>query len=441
MRRGGFLNPARLLVITFAGAIALGTALLGFPSATVDGRGLPLIDAFFTATSATCVTGLTVIDIGAELTRFGQLVVLLLIQIGGLGVMTVTTIFAYALRRRVSLRDTMTVGEALGQPRLSAIGRLTRNVFLVTAAVEGVGAAVLAAAFAGDYGLGRSVYLGIFHSISAFCNAGFDLFGRSLIGYVGHVTVNLTVMGLIVVGGLGFVVLEELLGLGRRRLSLHSRVVLTTTAILIVAGTLLILALEAGNPLTLGPLSFGDKVLAAAFQAVTPRTAGFNTVPIGTLFGPTLLLIIILMFVGASPGSTGGGIKTTTAVVLLQSIRSTLRGRPDVEVGRKRLSAEVASKAWVTASLALVLVVVALFLLLATERLPLMDLLFETVSAFGTVGLSTGITPRLSVLGRIIIPLLMFAGRVGPLTLAVALARRRSDATDWRLPEERIIVG
>lgn len=464
MKRGALFNPARVLVIGFAGVIALGTFLLTLGFATVDGRGLPVIDAFFTATSAVCVTGLTVVNIGAVLTTFGQVVVMLLIQVGGLGVMTITSLFVYAVRRRISLRDSVTVGEALGQTRLTGAGRLVRNVVLVTVVVEAAGALLLTAAWSRGYPVGQALYLGVFHSVSAFCNAGFDLFGRSLVDYAGNITVNLTIMGLIVIGGLGFVVIEELLGAGWRavragrrgpaglgsaspsaangkRLSLHTRLVLVTTTALIVLGTLAVLALEYRNPGTLGPLPAGQKVLAAAFAAVTPRTAGFNTVAVASLLGPTLLLTIVLMFIGASPGSTGGGIKTTTLATIIATIRSALRGREAAEIGGRRLSTEVTMKAWVITALALGLVVVGVFILLGTEQLPLMDLTFEAVSAFGTVGLSTGITPQLSVVGRLVIPLLMFAGRVGPLTLAVALARRRPEGADWRLAEERIIVG
>jgi len=421
--------------------IAFGTFLLTLPSATTDGRGLPVVDALFTATSATCVTGLTVINVSAGLTTFGQVVVLLLIQVGGLGVMTVTTLFVYAIGRRISLRSDMTISESLGQPRLASTGHLIRDVALLTLVVESVGALILTAAFSADFPLGRALYYGVFHSVSAFCNAGFSLFGPNLLDYVTNVPVNLTTISLIVVGGLGFVVLSEILALRRgRRLSLHSRVVLKATAVLIVVGTLSVLAFEFANPATLGALSPGGKVLAALFQSVTPRTAGFNTVVVGNLLQPTLLILTILMFIGASPGSTGGGIKTTTFVTLLASVRSALRRREDVEMGERRLPHETTTKAWVITVLSAGLVLTAILILLATEGAPLMDVTFEAVSAFGTVGLSTGLTPTLTVAGRVLLSLVMYAGRVGPLTLAVALTRQDRPA-GWRLPEERVIVG
>jgi trk system potassium uptake protein TrkH len=437
----GLLNPARLLAIGFAAVIGFGTLLLTLPTATTDGRGLPVVDALFTATSATCVTGLTVLDVSTVLTTFGQVVLLLLIQVGGLGVMTVTTLFVYAIGRRISLRGDITISESLGQPRLASTGRLVRDVALLTLVVESAGAIILTVAFNADFPLGRALYYGVFHSVSAFCNAGFSLFGPNLMDYVTNIPVNLATISLIIVGGLGFVVLSELLTIRhRRRLSLHSRVVLKATAALTVVGTLSVLAFEFANPATLGALSPGGRFLAALFQSVTPRTAGFNTVAVGSLLPPTLLVLTILMFIGASPGSTGGGIKTTTFVTLLASVRSALRRREDVEMGDRRLPRETTTKAWVITALSAGLVATAILILLATEGAPLLDVTFEAVSAFGTVGLSTGLTPKLTVAGRVLLSLVMFAGRVGPLTLAVALTRQDRPA-GWRLPEERVIVG
>jgi trk system potassium uptake protein TrkH len=447
-------NPARLLVTGFLTAIGLGTVLLSLPAATVDGRGLPLVDALFEATSATCVTGLVVVDTGSTFTLFGELVILILIQVGGLGIMTVTTLFAYAVGRRISLSETLTVGEALGQPHLSGVLALARNVALLTFTAELAGAAVLTAVWSQEYPLGEALYLGVFHSVSAFCNAGFDLFGQSLAGHTTDVVVNLTFLTLIITGGLGFYVLSEVLsrrrfgpGVGNSpggrngRLSLHTRVVLVTSLALIAGGTLVILLFEHSNPATLGPLSPGGKVLAALFQAVTPRTAGFNTVSIAHLAPSTLLILMVFMFIGASPGSTGGGIKTTTFVALVSTIRSALRRRDDVEIGGRRLPPEVTVKSWVIASLGLGVILTATTLLLATEDAPFLTVLFETVSAFGTVGLSTGLTPELSTAGRLLVSVLMFVGRVGPFTVAVALARKRPTGRAWHLPEERIIVG
>jgi len=435
-------NPARLLAMSFAAAISVGTVLLSLPAATVDGRGLTLIDALFEATSATCVTGLTVVNTAADLSLFGQLVVLMLIQIGALGIMTVTTLFAYAVGRQVSLASALTLGEELGQPRLAGVLMLTRNVAILTFLIESAGALVLTALFSRCYPLGRAAYLGIFHSISAFCNAGFDIFGSSLVGFTTDIPVNLVMMTLIILGGLGFYVITELVGRrNSRRLSLHTRVVLKSTGALILVGTVLVLLFESANPETLGPLSPIGRVVAALFQAVTPRTAGFNTVATGSLMPSTLLILMILMFIGASPGSTGGGVKTTTFVAVLASVRSVLRRRDDVEIEERRLPSEVAAKALAITLLALTVILTAAVVLLATEEAPLTDVLFETFSAVGTVGLSTGLTPELSSPGRVLISLLMYTGRIGPLTVLVALSRKKAAAREWHLPEGRIIVG
>jgi trk system potassium uptake protein TrkH len=436
-------NPARLLATGFLIAIALGTLLLSLPVATADGRGLGLLDAFFMATSATCVTGLVVVDVGTTLSGFGQTVILLLFQMGGLGIMTVTTLFAFAVGRRVSLSDTLTMGEALGNPRLSGVLLLARNVVLLTLVVEAVGAVALTLAFRADYPLGQALYYGVFHSVSAFCNAGFDLFGVSLTRYTTDVFVNLVFVALIVVGGLGFYVNSELLSFrrsGGTRLTLHTRIVLKATAALIGIGTLLVFVFEYANPATMGGLSLGEKVMASLFQVVASRTAGFNTVPTAGLLPSSLLVVMVLMFIGASPGSTGGGTKTTTFVTVLAAIRAALRRRDDVDIGGRRLPPEVVVKAWVITAAFIGLIIVTLMVLLTSERAPFIEILFETVSALGTVGLSMGLTPDLSPVGRILLPCLMFAGRVGPLTLAVALARRKA-TVDWHLPEERIYVG
>jgi len=435
-------NPARLLAISFAAAITTGTLLLSLPAATADGRGLSPIDALFEATSATCVTGLTVVSTAHDLSLFGQLVVLTLIQIGALGIMTVSTMFAYAAGRRVSLSGTLTLGEELGQPRLAGVIVLARNVAMLTFVIELAGALVLTALFSRHYPLGRAAYLGVFHAISAFGNAGFDLFGDSLAGFATDVPVNLVMMTLIVLGGLGFYVITELVAWRRTtRLSLHTRIVLKASGILILAGTVLVLLFEWSNPETLGALPSGGRLLAALFQAVTPRTAGFNTVPTGALASSTLLILMVLMFIGASPGSTGGGIKTTTFVAVLATVRSVFRRRDDVEIEERRLPPEVPAKALAITLLALAVVLTAAVILLAAEDAPLRDVLFETVSAFGTVGLSTGLTSELSPVGRILISALMYTGRVGPLTLVVALSRKRTVSKDWHLPEARIIVG
>jgi len=318
--------------------------------------------------------------------------------------------------------------------------RFTRTVVLATLAIETVGALILAWRWIPEFGLTRGVYYGVFHSISAFNNAGFDLMGdfRSLTRYVADPTVNLTVAALLIIGGLGFVVLSDLFR--PRRYTLHMRVVLTTTAVLIVLGTTLILLLESSNAATLGALPWGARLLAAFFQSVTPRTAGFNTIDTGSLREPTLMLIIALMFIGASPGGTGGGIKTTTFVAPMAVILSMLRGRPDPELFRRRLPPIVVYKAVTIALLSVAFVVTMATILSLTEGVKFIAALFEITSGFGTVGLTTGLTPGLGTMGRIVVIATVFTGRVGLLTVAFALARQPRPA-DYRLPEERLYIG
>lgn len=434
------LSPSQTIVAGFALIILAGAILLSLPAASADGNPTPFLTALFTATSATCVTGLVVVDTADHYSLFGQLVIMFLIQVGGLGYMTVATLMAIAIGRRIGLRERLVLQEAHNLYSVGGIVRFTRNVILMTMAIEGAGAILLAARWVPEFGWGRGVYYGIFHSISAFNNAGFDLMGqfRSLTGYAGDLTINAVIMALIVVGGLGFTVLTDLAT--PRRISLHAKIVLTTTAALIVLGAALVLLLEFSNQATLGPLAAGRRVLAALFQSVTPRTGGFTTVTIGELRDPTLMLIITLMFIGASPGGTGGGIKTTTFVAPLAVILSMLRGRPDPELFHRRLPPVVVYKAVTIALVAVAFVVTMGTLLSFIERMPFIQALFEVVSAFGTVGLSTGITPSLSAAGRILVMLTIFTGRVGLLTAAFALTRRQQPA-NIRYPEERIYVG
>lgn len=434
------LNPAQVIIASFALIILAGGFVLSLPISSASGQPTPFLTALFTATSATCVTGLVVVDTADHYSLFGQLVILLLIQLGGLGYMTVATLMAMAVGRRIGLRERLILQEAHNLYTLGGVVRFTRAIVLVTLSVEAIGALVLAVRWIPEFGFWRGVYYGIFHSVSAFNNAGFDLMGsfRSLTRYATDLSVNLTVAGLILLGGLGFTVLSDLAQ--PRRFTLHAKVVLTTTAVLIGLGTILIFLLEYAHQPTLGPLPVGQKLLAAFFQSVTPRTAGFNTIDISRLYDPTLMLLIALMFIGASPGGTGGGIKTTTFVVPMAVILSMVRGRPDPELFRRRIPPVVVYKAVTIALGAVAFVVMMATLLSLSEPVSFIAALFEVVSAFGTVGLSTGITPSLSTIGRLIIMVTVFTGRVGLLTVAFALTRRQVPAK-IRYPEERLYVG
>lgn len=440
------LTPARIIVGSFVLAILVGTFLLMLPAATVDGKGLSFVDALFTSTSATCVTGLVVVDTGTYLTRFGQLVVLTLIQAGGLGIMTLSAFFAVALGMRMSLRGKLILQDALNFYNMDTLAELLRHIFLFTFIIESAGFFLLLMGFL-SYGipLSKALYSAFFHSISAFCNAGFSLYSDSLSRFANSALVNLTVCGLIVTGGIGFPVLYDLFcyfrgtARGERvQLSFHSKVVLATTAALIVSGALLIGLLEWGN--TLAGLPFKGKVLASLFQSVTPRTAGFNTVDIGAMREVTWFVLIILMFIGASPGGTGGGIKTTTFLVVIMSVFATARNRRDAVIFKRRIPDHVVHKSVAVGVLALIFVLCGIFEVAVVEKKAFIKVAFEVVSAFGTVGLSTGITPSLHWQSKVLLSFIMLVGRVGPLTAVIAMAKE-AERERIRYPEGEILVG
>lgn len=437
------LSPPQILVLGFAAVILIGTLLLMLPISSASGHSLRFIDALFTATSATCVTGLVVVDTGTYFSVFGQITILVLIQIGGLGFMTMATLFALLLKRKISLRDRLILQEAMNQSSMEGIVRLIRKVLLYSLIIEASCAALLALRWAVDMPFGRALYYGIFHAVSMFNNAGFDIFGgyRSLTGYVNDPTVNIIVMFLIVSGGIGFIVMSDLMDYRKsRRLLLHTKVVLSMTAALILIGTVVIFVFEFTNSRTLGPLNLGGKLWASFFQSVTPRTAGANTVDIAGLRQASQFFIVILMFIGASPGSTGGGIKTTTFTLMIGAVVSMLRGRDDIVLFRYRLAQERVFKALTITLLALLLIVSVSMVLSTTEGRPFLMILFETTSAFATVGLSMGLTPELTEVGKILICLTMFAGRLGLLTLAYALGPKQGKAL-YKYPEGKMIIG
>lgn len=439
-----YFDPPKILVLGFATIILFGAFLLTLPIATVNGKGLSFLNALFTSTSATCVTGLVVVDTGTTFTKFGQLVILSLIQVGGLGFMTFGTLFAFLLGKRISLKERILLQESLNNLSIEGIVRLVKRIFIFTAVIEIIGSLLLSFRFAFDMPIGKALYYGIFHAISNYNNAGFDLMGefRSLTPYVEDPLVTLTVSALIILGGIGFIVMNEIFEYRlTKRLSIHTKVVLVTSFILVVSGTILILLFEYGNNKTLQPLSVSGKILSSLFQSITPRTAGSNTLNIPDLTQPTIFLIIVLMFIGASPGSTGGGIKTTTFATLLGAVWSQIKGKEDVVFFKNRIVFETVFKALTVTISGLFLVIIITMLLTITEKgKDFLMILFEATSAFGTVGLSMGLTPELSPIGRILIILTMFAGRVGPLTLAFAIAMRRKP-DPFRYPKGKIMIG
>ncbi|RMI01052.1 MAG: hypothetical protein D6681_11010 [Calditrichaeota bacterium] len=436
------------MMTSFAGIILLGTLLLMLPLSTTGPR-LSFVDALFTATSATCVTGLIVVDTATAFTPFGQTVILILIQLGGLGIMTFSTFFLYLLGYRLSLGTREVLQETFTHRPTRHFWPLMKTVFLATISVEGIGALLLWLRFAADMPVGKALYMGIFHSVSAFCNAGFALFSDSFMGYQGDPFINLILMGLIVLGGLGFVVIFDVirhLRNPRRPISLHSRLVLWTSGSLIIGGALLIFILEFNNALK--GLPWPTRLWGALFQSVTTRTAGFNTLDISSMTNATLFLMILLMIVGASPGSCGGGIKTTTFAVLLSLIRARFQNREEVDIFHRRMPTRVVSKAISISFFSLVLINLGTILLLITElaqishqhsRGMFLELLFEVSSAFATVGLSTGVTGKLSATGRLIITALMYIGRLGPLTVALAVGSK--EQVHYKQAEEEVQVG
>lgn len=438
------LNPSKILVVGFAVLILIGTFLLRLPIATEDGTGLTFLNALFTATSATCVTGLIVVDTADTFSTFGELVILILIQVGGLGFMTFGTFLFMLLGKKITLKERLLLKESINVITLEESGVLVKRILLFTAIAEILGGIILSIRFSFDMSIGKAIYYGFFHAISNFNNAGFDLMGnfRSLTPYVNDPIVVLTICFLITIGGLGFIVINELYEYHQtHRLTMHTKVVLTTTIILTIGATLLIMLFEYGNEKTLGPLSLQGKGLGAIFQAITPRTAGANTLQLNELTHATLFLTIFLMYIGAGSGSTAGGIKITTFAVLVATVWSQMKGKEDVVLFRRRIVVETILKALSVAMSGLAIVVFVTFILSITEKKhDFIVYLFEATSAFGTVGLSMGLTPELSTIGRIIIIITMFAGRLGPLTIGFAISKKRKQQA-YQHPKGNIMIG
>jgi trk system potassium uptake protein TrkH len=440
--------PSRVLVVSFAGLVAAGTFLLALPLASSSGVSIGLVNALFTATSAVCVTGLVVVDTPADFSLFGHVVLLVLIQAGGLGYMTLSTVVAAALGQRLSLQERLTLQESLNVDTREGLARFAVTVFLMTLAFEAAGALVLSLRFMFDFSPAHALFLGIFHAISAFNNAGFSLFSDNLMRYRGDLAVNLVVTLLIIAGGLGFLVLTELRTARRwRKLTVHAKLVLSMTMALLGGATLAILAIERTNPATLGPLGWGEALLASWFQAVTPRTAGFNTVDIASFHPPTLLLIMLLMFIGASPGSTGGGVKTSTFGLTVIALWATVRGATEPTAFGRRFTPDLIARAFFISLISFLVLNIVAGLLMVSERQELLPSLFEATSAFGTVGLSMGLpgtwlslSGGFTPVGKLFITAMMFVGRVGTLTLAVALAGWSARAR-YRYPEGRVLIG
>ena len=442
------ISAPQMVLISFASVIAIGTLLLLLPRATATGQSMSFIDALFTATSATCVTGLIVVDTGSFFSHFGQFIILFLIQLGGIGIMSLVAFSAAAIGRGIGMRERAMLKDILDSNFIGEVTRLLRNIVLITVIFETAGVIVLTRIWARDFANPMTTfYYSLFHSVSAFCNAGFSLFSDSLEGFRGRADVVLAFAALIILGGLGFIALSNLfryfLGRMRRdkpkpRLNLHTRIVLITSAILLVVGTLAFYAFEADN--SMEGFAVGERALSAFFSSVTARTAGFSTLGMGTIAVPSALIIVFLMFVGASSGGTGGGIKTNTFAVLIATLRSMLRAREDVEVFNRAIPRDIVTKAITVVLLSVGLVFATSIIVSTYERAGFTSILFETVSAFGTVGLSRGLTQGLTAPSKVAIIITMFLGRIGPLTLGLAISQRVHEQT-YRYPTERVMIG
>ncbi|MFH1457556.1 MAG: TrkH family potassium uptake protein [Candidatus Omnitrophota bacterium] len=437
------LKPAQLMVTSFSFAIGMGAILLMLPAASASGDRTSLVDALFTATSATCVTGLVVKGTASHFSFFGQAVILSLIQIGGLGIMTFSVSLALLLRKRLEMQRQIVMRDVLDQDTLLSVRGLTVFIVKMTVAFELIGAALLFILWKDNFtSKPLTAYYALFHSVSAFCNAGFSTFNDSLMRFSGDIGTNITIMALIISGGLGFTVIKDLIDRIRRkkaaRFRVQTKIVLAASFLFIVAGALGFYLLEAHHSLV--GLGMKDRILVSLFQSVASRTAGFNTCDISALSSATLFMVIVLMFIGGSPGSTAGGIKTTTVAVLWAAIVSGFKQKEHCELHRRTIPFVVVRKAISLVLISLVIVASFFLLLLYIEQEKFSALMFEAVSAFGTVGLSTGVTALLSGKGKIVLTLLMFIGRLGPLTITYAFMQPRKPAR-YMYAEERVMIG
>jgi len=443
------LSPSAIFIAGFFIIIFLGGAVLSLPVSSASGEPTPFLDSLFTAVSSTCITGLVVYDTATHWSTFGHAVLLFLIQIGGLGFMSVATVFSLVFRRSVGHKERMMLAQNFNLDDMSDISKLFKHIIIGTFAFEGAAAIILAFRFIPDFGLTGGIWRGIFISISAFCNAGFDLMGNpdslfpSLTAYTDDLTVNLTVCALIVIGGLGFLVWEEIFsGKSFSKMSVQSKIVIIFSFSLIILGAVAFFFFEFSNPETHGELSFKGKILSSLFQSVSPRTAGFNTIDLSLMTESSKIVMVILMFIGGSSGSTAGGIKTNTIAVLFFATVSVLCGRKEAIVMKRRISQDTVLRAFALVFLSLTLMFICSFTISVIEDVPFLSAIFECASAFCTVGLTLGLTPSLSSVSLVILMFLMFLGRVGLLTASVVLFERQHSADNLvRYPEAKITVG
>lgn len=439
------LSPYILILLSFAIMMFLGAFLLCLPLAQISGKSGNFLENLFTATSALCVTGLVVNDISITYTIFGKIVILILIQLGGLGVLTVSSMVILSISRKMGYYTKKIVSEDINYNILTEIPRYLKNVSIVVFGIEFVGAVLLFFEFSKKLSFIQAVGYSIFHSVSAFCNAGFALFSNNMENYTGNILINFVITSLIILGGLGFAAILDVYNVikkTRRKLSTSTHLAMAMTIFLICFGAVMTFILEYSNKGTIGNLSLHDKLLSSYFQSVTLRTAGFQTIDLATLTTPTIIIYLFLMFIGASPGSTGGGLKTTTLGILILGVMNAITGKEDIEYRRRRLSWQTFNKACAILMLSLFyLFVMIIIMSIFDSSKGFLPLLFELISAFGTVGLSMGVTAKLSIISKLIIILTMYIGRVGPLTIMYALSKKKYREGKYKYPEETILIG
>ncbi len=438
------VTQVQVLVLGFIVLIMVGAILLSMPIASNDGKSTNFMDCLFVSTSATCVTGLVTVDTGTHWSYIGKTIILILIEVGGLGFMSISTLIALLVGRKITLQERIVIQESLNFFKLQGIVKLSKYILLFTFSIQALGAMLLSTQFIPQFGIGKGIYYSVFHSISAFCNAGIDLMGNyeSLTSYYDNTVVITTISALITIGGLGFYVWREIYEYKHtKKLSTHSKVVIHTTILLIVVGSILMYFFEVKNVHTIGNMSIKGKILSSMFAAVTPRTAGFNSISTDDMTRAGKFLTMILMLIGGSPGSTAGGLKTTTIAILIMTIVSVIRGRSDTEIYKKRINKATVYRAFAVLGIAICLLVTVTMILCMTEVGDSLEaILYEAISAFGTVGLTLGITPSLSEIGKLVIIITMYCGRLGLLTIAVALAKK-DIANTIKYPEDKILIG
>lgn len=450
------LSSTQFIIAGFIGIILTGTVLLMMPFSSADGSFTPFDNAFFMATTSVCVTGLTTLTTAVHWSFIGKVIILILIQLGGLGVVCVGIGIMIIIKKRITLKERILIQEAYNLDNIDGMVRLIKKVIIGAFFMEAIGAVLYSTVFIPDYGLERGLWYSVFHSISAFCNAGIDILGEvSFEAYRTNIIVNLTTMILIVTGGIGFIVwwdikkvfvnareIKKYRGQLFARLDVHSKIAIVMTSILIILGATVIFVMEYNNSSTIGDLSLGNKIMVSFFESITTRTAGFATVNQSLFRDGSAVIIMLFMFIGGSPMGTAGGLKTTTVAMILLSVRGTIKGRRETEVFDRRISRENIKTGQSVIALGFIFAITAIIVLTVTEDVGLKDITFEVMSALGTVGLTRGLTPELSVSGKFIIALVMFAGRLGPITLAMGFSKKYKKTTNLReLAQTKIMVG